>query len=593
MLIGDLPAGRVARAVFRVKIDENAKLGEYMIPVRLEYTRVEYSSAGAGVVVTYSTDNVDTEYVKINITKRDYDFSVKSIRSELKTNCKGIVTVVIQNTGLNKFCDAVLILNTTPPLITDPNAMSAYIGDLNPGEIAKAEFKVYVTGGAINQTYPATLILKFKTTGKSLRVLTKQIGLNVVKEDVLEILSVESFITAPVVIPKQQQSYLQGIPKQPFFIQKQQQSSSTKPVIIPSRGFVRVKIKANEDMNDAIAILSFGNQAIQVENSPYLGDLKRGDVRQALFYVKAMVPAGVYGGTLVLKYKNSFGDEVLSEKHYIRVVISSLNPLRIVKIEAKNVGVGLRGELIVNVKNDANNTVRDATLYIVSPDSTITPVSPSYFIWELKPNVIKQARFRISVSSDATSGFHRLYIVERYDLGDAKDLVSVAQLPVFVRSRMSYFEVLSVQSNLYPDETGEVIVKIRNSGSLTAHNAVVELELNPPLTIAGGSSLSSLIGKAQPGLYFIGTLKPNQTALAKFRVHVDKDAGAGFYPVNVVVIYYDDEGYRHISSPITVSVEVKEKPLITPLMASAIIIASSGLALAAVFARRRIRREKG
>ncbi len=597
VLIGDLPAGRVAKAVFKVKVDENAKLGEYRVPVKLKYTKVTYSNAGTGVIVTYSVDEVDTEYVTINITKRDYDFSVKSIDSNLKTNRKGIVNVVIQNTGLNKICDAVLILNTTPPLITDPKAMSAYLGDLSPGETAKAEFKVYVTEGALNQTYPATLILKFKTLGKRPMVLTKQIGLKVVKEDVFEIIAVESFITAPKIIPKQQQSAMQTIPmsSQPFMQIQQQsstRSSSIQPITIPSKGFVKVTIKANENMNDVMAMLSFDNPLIQAENAPYLGHFEKGDVKQALFYVKATAPAGAYRACLILKYKNTLGDEVVSEKHYFEVLINSLEPLKIVKVETRNVGVGLKGDVIIDVKNKMSCPVSDITFFVISSESTITPVSSSYFINELEPGEIEQAKFRLSVSGDAVSGLHRLYLVERYDLGNAKDLVSVTEIPVFVESKMAYFEILSIQSNLYPDETGDVIVKIRNAGSLTVHNAVVKLELNPPLTIAGGSSLSSLIGQTQPGLYFIGTLKPGDTAVAKFKVDVDKDAGAGFYPVNIVIEYYDDEGYKHTSSPITVSVEVKEKPLITPLMATAIALAVIGLAIAGRFARERIKREK-
>ncbi len=597
VLIGDLPAGRVAKAVFKVKVDDDAKLGEYSVPVELRYTKVAYSNAGAGVIVTYSVDEVDVEYVEISITKRDYDFSVKSIDSNLKTNRKGIVGVVIQNTGLNKICDAVLILNTTPPLVTDPKAMSAYLGDLDPGETARAEFKVYVAEGALNQTYPAMLTLKFKTTGKIPMVLSQQIGLKVVKENVFEVSAVESFITAPRTIPKQQQqSAMQMIlTSLPPFMQMQKRSptrSSIQPITIPSRGFVRVTIKANEDMDNVVAVLTFDNPLIQAENAPYLGHFERGETKQALFYVKATAPAGTYRAHLVLKYKNTLGDEVLSEKRYFEVSINPLEPLKIIKVETKNVGVGLKGDVVVDVKNEMNHSVKGVMFFIISPDSTITPVSSSYFIGELEPGEVEQAKFRLSVSGDAVSGLHRLYLVERYDLGDADDLVSVTELAVFVESKMAYFEILSIQSDLHPDETGDVIVEIRNAGSLTVRNAVVKLELNPPLTIAGGSSLSSLIGQTQPGLYFIGTLKPNQTAVAKFKVDVDKDAGAGFYPVNIVVEYYDDEGYRHTSSPITASVEVKEKPLMTPLMVTAIALAVVGLAIAGRFARRRVKRGK-
>ncbi|RLI85968.1 MAG: hypothetical protein DRP01_05160 [Archaeoglobales archaeon] len=38
-LVGDLPSGMVAKVNFRVKVDEDAKLGVYKIPVKLKYTK--------------------------------------------------------------------------------------------------------------------------------------------------------------------------------------------------------------------------------------------------------------------------------------------------------------------------------------------------------------------------------------------------------------------------------------------------------------------------------------------------------------------------------------------------------------------------
>ena len=229
----------------------------------------------------------------------------------------------------------------------------------------------------------------------------------------------------------------------------------------------------------------------------------------------------------------------------------------------------------------------DAEFTIVTPDSSITPLSSVSFIDELKPNESKEVKFRLSVSDEATSGSHELYLIERFSLANAEDLVSIAEIPVIVESKTAHFEVLSIESHLYPDETGDVIVKIKNTGNMVIHNAVVELEVSTPLTIAGGSSLSGLIGKAQPGLYFIGTLKPGDIAIAKFRIDVDKDAGAGYYPAIVKVKYDDDEGYTHESNPITVSLEGKEKPLLNPVTITATVLIAIAVVAGFRFARRR------
>jgi len=585
-LVGDLPSGRIAKATFRVKVDKDAELGEYKIPVKLRYTKVTYTSTTSGIAVTYHEDECDVEYLKVEVVRKDYDFSVVSVDSSLKTGSEGKVDVVIKNTGSNKIYDAVLIINTTPPLIPNTKAMSAYLGDIDVDKEAEASFKVYVMDGALNQTYPAKLILKFKTSAGTPIVLSQPIGLKVVNDDSFIVTRVVSLITSPKTIPKTSAFKIQTqqIPQ----IQQQSFQQSVQTITIPSRGFVLVNIKnVGEDVSDAIAILSFNNPLIQVENTPHIGHFRKGESKSVLFYVKSKAPAGKYRACLMLKYRNELGDEEVSKKKYIEVEIKSTPPLKVERIETKNLGVGLKGDVRIFVKNYLNDTVTDAEFTIVTPDSSITPLSSVSFIDELKPNESKEVKFRLSVSDEATSGSYELYLIERFSLANAEDLVSIAEIPVIVESKTAHFEVLSIESHLYPDETGDVIVKIKNTGNMVIHNAVVELEVSTPLTIAGGSSLSGLIGKAQPGLYFIGTLKPGDIAIAKFRIDVDKDAGAGYYPAIVKVKYDDDEGYTHESNPITVSLEVREKPLLNPVTITATVLIAIAVVAGFRFARRR------
>lgn len=580
-LIGDLPAGRIAKATFRVKVDKDAELGEYSIPVKLRYNKVMYTITSSGAVVTYQ-EEWDVECLKVEVVRKDYDFSVISVDSSLKTCSEGKVDVVIKNTGSNKIYDAVLIINTTPPLIPNTKGVSAYLGDIDVDKTAEASFKVYVMDEALNQTYPAKLILKFKTSAGTPIVLSQSIGLKIVNDDSFIVTRVVSLITSPKTIPK----------TSAFKIQTQQmpqiQQQSVQPITIPSRGFVLVSIKnVGKDVSDAVAILSFNNPLIQVENTPYIGYFRKGESKSVLFYVKSKAPAGKYRACLMLKYRNELGDEEVSKKKYVEVEIKSTPPLKVERIETKNLGVGLKGDVRIFIKNYLNDTVTDAEFTIVTPDSSITPLSTVSFIDELKPNESKEIKFRLSVSDEATSGSYELYLIERFSLANAEDLVSIAEIPVIVESKTAHFEVLSIESHLYPDETGDVIVKIKNTGNMVIHNAVVELEVSTPLTIAGGSSLSGLIGKVQPGLYFIGTLKPNEIAVAKFRIDVDKDAGAGYYPAIVKVKYDDDEGYTHESNPITVSLEVKEKPLLNPVTITATVLIAIAVIAGFRFARRR------
>ncbi|ADB57601.1 COG1361 S-layer family protein [Archaeoglobus profundus] len=556
-LIGDLPSGKVAKAVFRVRVDENAKLGKYRVPIRLKYTKVSYSTTSSGALLDYS-EETDVEYLKIEITRKDYDFTVTSIESNLRVGGEGLVEATVKNVGRFKMYNATLTISVTPPLKPNPSATSSHLGDLDVGDEAKAIFKVYVMDDALDQVYPAELVLNFERADGKTVTISHRIGLKVECAEVFSIEDVKTFVTSAKIVEN---------------------------TTIPSRGFIKVAIRdLGEDVRDAVAVLSFETPLLQAENSPYLGNLRKGDEKIVTFYVRCLAPEGSYRGKLIISYKNELGDEEV-EDYYIGVNVDSA-PIKVERVETKNVGVGAKGDVIVHIKNELDCDVRNLELAIVPPKS-ITPLSPACYVELLKPNEIGEAKFRIAVSSELVSGYYNLYLIEKYDMGDVEDVVSVAEIPLLVEPKRAYFEVISVESVLYPDETGDVIVKIRNIGNTTIHNGVVELTVSTPLTIAGGTALSGLIGQAQPGLYFIGTLKPNEVAVAKFRVDVDKDAGAGYYPAIVKIRYDDDEGYTHESSPITISIEVREKPLLNPVTVTAVVLIAVAVIAGVRFARKR------
>ena len=94
-----------------------------------------------------------------------------------------------------------------------------------------------------------------------------------------------------------------------------------------------------------------------------------------------------------------------------------------------------------------------------------------------------------------------------------------------------------------------------------------------------------MLGQSQPGEYYVGTVNPGQTVEAKFRVDVDKNAGAGSYPAEIKVRYYDESNYMHQSNSITISLQVTPSP--PYLLIAAIVIALIAVVLAVNFAKKR------
>ena len=611
-VLGDLPSGVPARAVFFVKVPENAREGEHTIPIKLKYTRVEYDPINQKLIYI---DDRDLEYFKISIEKKDYDFSILSVSSNLVAGKEGMVEVKIKNIGLNTIEDAMAILNCTPPIQPNPKAMTAFLGDLKSGEERTIKFKVFVMDGALNQTYPANLMLNFKIHGFRPMVLFKPLGLKVKTEKHFRLESVESFVTSPKAVkmspssipslsslsslpsipsgmPSTGISGISGIPSIPSIPtipsgkaipSSGVPSSASSVATIPSRGYISLTLtNLGEDVSDAYAFLSFDNPSIQVENSPYIGELKKGESKDLTFYLRNFAPPGDYMGYVVVRYINKLGDEELSGKLYLKLHVSDEPALKVLRSESRELIPGMTGELILNLENSIQAS--NVNLYLLSPESGLRPVSSSAFVNDFS----KDVRFRISADGNLVAGLYKLYLVESFSTAKAKDLVSIAEVPVKVESKSAYFEIVSIESSdLYPDSTGYITIKIKNSGSMEVQNAVLKLELSPPLSIAGGSAIGGMIGQSQPGTYFIGKLKPGDTAIARFRVEVDKDAGVGMFPVKIQLEYRDSQGYMHTSDEIVASVEVKEKPTITPLIAGALVLAVIALIIAARFARKR------
>lgn len=595
--IGDIPAGRIFKVNFGIEVPSNVTPGTYKIPVKLKYTMISYIQDFSGVHLTYLKDLVYTKYITLKIEQKKYDFGIISIKSELMANQEGLVEIIVENTGNKELYDANLILNCSYPLKPSPSAMTAYIGDVGPGERKSAKFKVYVMNDVLNQTYPATLMLSFRTSSGIPRLMTRPVGLDVSDNRSFAISETESLITSPGTIPQQQQAQAIKEPIIPSYSQirspKTTGQGSASILNVPSRGYVAFSIKnIGKDINNAVAFLHFDDPSIQVENSPSLGYFKNGEVKHVLFYVKSTAPPGKYRGYIVLKYLNRLGDEEISKRYYVETDISPSSYLSVGRVSAENLGVGLKGSVIIGIKNNMDRPVDDVMFYIISPDPSIVPLSSSAFADRIDSGALRDIRFRLSVSDEASTGYYNLYLVEKFNAGNARDLVNIVEVPVSVGSKKVHFEVTSINSNLYPDKTGEIVLQLKNTGNMEIHNAVVRLEVNPPLSMVGGSAIGNMVGQTQPGLYFIGTLKPQEIATARFRVDVDKDAGTGSYPVVVRIEYYDDEGYSHISNPMTASVKVEERPLISPLIAGTIVISASGLILAGIFVRKRLKRER-
>ena len=564
VIIGNLPSGVVVKAVFRINVSDDAETGVYSVPVRFKYSKTSYYIHNNTFILS-DEDEVVVRYVKISVEKRDYDVSLRAIEDNLISGKEGIVKLQIQNTGKNVMKNCLALINVTPPFKPNPSAMMVYIGDLSSGEIRNVTFKIYVMEGALNHSYPATVVLRFETEAGMPVSLVKTIGLDVNAEDSIALIKADSFIPEYKRIPAD--FGVQGV-----------------------RGYVRVTVRnLGEDMDDVSANLRFETPLIRPENSPYLGKFRKGEERSLIFYVISSAPAGKYRGELFLKYRNVFGDDEIIKGMPVEIEVSEGSALGISGVNPLRLGIGSIQSIEVGVVNTLNTSLKKIKLSLISSDKTVVPVSPSSYIDRLDAGERRNVTFRLSISDQASEGMHLFYLIEQYSVDGVSDLMSVEEFSAGIKSGREEFKVVSVSSNLIPDKTGDVTVVFRNSGNRTIQDAVLELDLSPPLYPAGSSSLLGITGKPQPSLYYVGTLKAGEEAKATFKVDVDKDAGAGSYPATVRVRYYDAGGYLHVSGPVTVSIEVKERQIFTTVTVTALVMVSVAFIASAIFVRRKKR----
>ncbi len=581
VVIGDLPQGLPRSVTFVVKVKDDVKEGRYSVPVRITYDRLRFVIESTNVIVNYDSDRVFTAWVDVKVEKKDYDVSLSVLDSELVAGDVGIVKIRVTNTGRYAIYNASLTVNATPPFKPEPAASFAYISDLKPGDSADAQFRLYVMNSAFLQSYPATFVVRFTTSDGKLVLISKVVGLRVESGIKFRVEEVEEYVTSAKTVRVSSKLTQPQLQLPPLMSHQQIGNSASVGEIItlPSRGYVKVRVtNEGRDADDIYALLNFDTPLLRAENTPYIGKLGKNESAIVTFYVLSKAPPGDYVGYVLLAHSNEFGDEVLSGKHYIRVRVTETPEIVVKNVTVSNVGVGLSGRITLALAGKAERV----KLYMLASEP-ISVLSPEAYIDRL--DGAGSASFMVKVDSRAIAAYYPVYLVEKFDRGEIKDLMSVIELAVPVQPKLAQFRVVDVRCELHPDSAGEVVLKIENAGSMSVYNAVAVLEVSTPLSVVGGSMIGSMLGEPQSAMYFIGTLKPGDVAEAKFRIDVSKDASEGSYPAALKLKYYDESGYEHESNSIVVPLEVTAAP--PYYIVAAAIIALFAVAAAVKFIRSR------
>jgi hypothetical protein len=449
-----LPSMQPVSLQYTIKVSENASPGDYTLLLKISYERIDklkrleffpiqkipkefrssVSGTGFNITITnttiYEYKSMTREYrleyvrelreIPLNFVVKEEDVKLEVLNvttDSLIGGGKGRIAVEFRNIGEKTARDAYVTLETPSGFeasalsVSQPTVKSAatqsmplaspltgfpmqpmqipqsktalsqanaayYIGDLKPGDKAKAVFylKVDVKDGGF---YPLKMKAVYVDEFGSLKE-SEAIPFGIEVKD------------APRLIVKAVESR----------------------VFANAKGEVSITIEATSDLKDATLSLRASPPISVLSSEYYIGELKSGEERTAVFRVKASNDAKAvsYPAEVKLRYRTM--DEY-SETNPVEIGISVSPKLEFVLEGRPIVNAGDEEIVEFQVKNAGDYEVRDATarLTIVDPFSSTDDTA---FVGDLGPGEVATIKFKLKADGEATPKLYALNLEVKY-----------------------------------------------------------------------------------------------------------------------------------------------------------------------------------
>jgi len=324
------------------------------------------------------------------------------------------------------------------------------------------------------------------------------------------------------------------------------------------------------------ALLEGGDSPADVSSDPQiLGDLKAGTVTQATFLVTIpdSAQAGSYQIPLTLKYK--YMDEATQngldeiqylfkeeEKTlYIPITLRKSVCLEVNSVDSGDLNVGGEGHIIINVTNIGSDDGKNTVFYIQPVGKNpIVPYQDSVYQGDFPVNSAATLSYKVSVASDAdTSIQYPLNLQAVYtDYQGLQAETDKKAISAGFRPKIS-FTIGNQKNTLNSGGEGVITVPYKNTGSNTIYNAQAGITIVDPFTSEDDQS-------------YLGTLKPGETGVAKFKLNVNSGSTEKQYALDSEIRYTDENLTDFVSDPIKIPVMVTDSSGNTMLISGIIVL---------------------
>ena len=172
--VGTLISGQVSEPLqFEIDVWDNATAGTYLMEVNLTYQfqkDVQVDGNATSNQIDYNIwyqDVNQTHDIFITIRKQA-DFEVTEVESELLPESSGILSITFRNTGEETASRTTARLRLSDPLSSTD--YTAFMGDMEPGYEAEARFNIDVDADATAKTYSIKTEIEYEDAEGKTRV---------------------------------------------------------------------------------------------------------------------------------------------------------------------------------------------------------------------------------------------------------------------------------------------------------------------------------------------------------------------------------------------------------------------------------------
>lgn len=399
--LGSVSPKRPGQLQVTVEVDEDAEPGTYSIPVEFEYEYVaRASSDGGGARGAYRVvrhDESESESIEVRV-EETVELDVVELQGEgLRAGDDGEIHARVTNSGSEKARDARLRFVDSPPFQARDG--TKYLGDLETGEEASADFRVSVGRSYVSGEAAAKLALEYEDeNGATRRTDVETGGVSVAGDAEF---SVEA---------EGEETYVDSV------------------------GAVHVELTNEGDtkVEDARFVLHENPPFQPVSRRASVGDLEPGESKEASFRVEIgdRAVSQTYPVVGHVEYQDEF-DETRSSSAVTGSV--DVGPERDIQVRGSPaVAAGATKTVEFEVENTGDGAMQDAVARI-NVDTPLSTSDDTAYVGDLEGGESANVSFRVSVDGDATPKNYSVDVVAKYDnaFGD-KVVTDVRKAPVEV-----------------------------------------------------------------------------------------------------------------------------------------------------------------